>query len=345
MTSVVSLRTLLLGSLAMLLVSCDWPTVERAAYEVSGATMGTTFNIQVVAPPDTVQWNALETRVSVLLESIEKSMSTYQPDSELSRFNAYSNSDWFTVSAELCDVVAAAQSLSVLTDGAFDVTVGPLVNLWGFGPDFSVAEPPDAAQIAKARQLTGNQHLRTDCVQPALAKVLPELYVDLSALAKGYGVDRIAAMLDDFGMSNYFVEIGGEIRVSGTNAKGRPWSIAIEAPNRGSRSVSRIIELSNTAVATSGDYRNFIEHDGHFYSHIIDPRSGYPVSHGAAAVTVVADSTALADALATGLMVLGPDEGLLLAEQQDVAVLFQLHTNNGVQERMSTRFTREVAGQ
>jgi thiamine biosynthesis lipoprotein len=305
--------------------------------------MGTTFNIQLVSPPDDVQRNFLDDQVSRLLARIEMSMSTYEPDSELSRFNAQSGSDWFAVSAELCDVVAAAQGLSGRTGGAFDVTVGPLVNLWGFGPDFSVTEPPSDERIAEVMQLTGNRHLRTDCSMPALAKALPALYVDLSAYAKGYGVDSIAELLSDFGVVNYFVEIGGEIRVSGTNAKDRPWSIAIEAPDRGTRSVSRIIELSNAAMATSGDYRNYFEHDGQVFSHTIDPRTGYPVSHGAAAVTVVADSTALADGMATALLVLGPAEGLQLAEQQDVAALFQLRTENDVEQRMSTRFAREVA--
>jgi thiamine biosynthesis lipoprotein len=343
MTSGDSLRALLAAALAMLLVSCDRPVGEPPVLRLSGATMGTTFNIQLVSPPDDVQRNFLDDQVSRLLARIEMSMSTYEPDSELSRFNAQSGSDWFAVSAELCDVVAAAQGLSGRTGGAFDVTVGPLVNLWGFGPDFSVTEPPSDERIAEVMQLTGNRHLRTDCSMPALAKALPALYVDLSAYAKGYGVDSIAELLSDFGVVNYFVEIGGEIRVSGTNAKDRPWSIAIEAPDRGTRSVSRIIELSNAAMATSGDYRNYFEHDGQVFSHTIDPRTGYPVSHGAAAVTVVADSTALADGMATALLVLGPAEGLQLAEQQDVAALFQLRTENDVEQRMSTRFAREVA--
>jgi thiamine biosynthesis lipoprotein len=343
MTSGDSLRALLAAALAMLLVSCDRPVGEPPVLRLSGATMGTTFNIQLVSPPDDVQRNFLDDQVSRLLARIEMSMSTYEPDSELSRFNAQSGSDWFAVSAELCDVVAAAQGLSGRTGGAFDVTVGPLVNLWGFGPDFSVTEPPSDERIAEVMQLTGNRHLRTDCSMPALAKALPALYVDLSAYAKGYGVDSIAELLSDFGVVNYFVEIGGEIRVSGTNAKDRLWSIAIEAPDRGTRSVSRIIELSNAAMATSGDYRNYFEHDGQVFSHTIDPRTGYPVSHGAAAVTVVADSTALADGMATALLVLGPAEGLQLAEQQDVAALFQLRTENDVEQRMSTRFAREVA--
>jgi thiamine biosynthesis lipoprotein len=222
MTSGDSLRALLAAALAMLLVSCDRPVGEPPVLRLSGATMGTTFNIQLVSPPDDVQRNFLDDQVSRLLARIEMSMSTYEPDSELSRFNAQSGSDWFAVSAELCDVVAAAQGLSGRTGGAFDVTVGPLVNLWGFGPDFSVTEPPSDERIAEVMQLTGNRHLRTDCSMPALAKALPALYVDLSAYAKGYGVDSIAELLSDFGVVNYFVEIGGEIRVSGTNAKDRP---------------------------------------------------------------------------------------------------------------------------
>lgn len=331
--------------LALLLVSCDRPVGERPVLQLSGSTMGTTFDLQIVAPPDNVKRNVLENQVSALLARIEKSMSTYDPDSELSRFNAQSGSDWFAVSAELCDVVAAAQQLSGQTGGAFDVTVGPLVNLWGFGPDFSVAEPPSEARIAEHLQLTGSRHLRTDCSRPALAKDLPGLYVDLSAYAKGYGVDRIAALLSESGIANYLVEIGGEIRVAGMNAKNRPWSIAIEAPLRGARSVTRVVELSDTAMATSGDYRNLFEHNGHYYAHIIDPRNGFPVSNGVAAVTVFSNSAALADGLATALLVLGADEGLQLAERQNLAVLFQLRADDEVTQRMSSRFAREVTTQ
>ncbi|MDH5304257.1 MAG: FAD:protein FMN transferase [Gammaproteobacteria bacterium] len=337
------MRVLLAIMLPTLLLSCERPVDERPVSRLSGATMGTTFSIQLVAPPHGVSMTTLEDQVTKTLASIEASMSTYRPDSELSRFNAHSGSDWFVVSAELCAVVAAAQGLSHLTGGAFDITVGPLVNLWGFGPDITVAQPPGAERIAEAMRLTGNQHLQTDCSVPALAKALPALYVDLSAYTKGYAVDRIASLLSDFGASNYFVEIGGEIRVTGSNAHNQPWSIAIEAPHRGASSVTRVVELSDASMATSGDYRNYFEHDGRIYSHTIDPRSGYPVSHSVAAVSVVADSTALADGLATALLVLGPIEGMQFAEQQDIAALFQLRTDAGVQERMSTRFARELA--
>lgn len=328
-----------------LLSSCNGPAGERLTYELSGATMGTTFDIQLVDPPESVQKDQLQEQIALLLARIEKSMSTYDPDSELSRFNAHTDSNWYPVSTELCDVVAAAQTITALSGGAFDVTVGPLVNLWGFGPVDTADSLPDAGRVAEVLQLTGNRHLRADCAQPALAKALPELYVDLSAYAKGYGVDQVAALLDAAGIANFLVEIGGEVRVAGTNAKSQPWSIAIEAPNRDARSVTRVIGLSDAAMATSGDYRNFFAHDGRFYSHTIDPRNGYPIAHDAAAVSVVADTAAMADGLATALLVLGPADGLRLAEQQDLAALFQVRGDTLVQERMSMRFAREVLGQ
>jgi thiamine biosynthesis lipoprotein len=328
---------------AISLASCDRPVAGQPGYELSGATMGTTFSVQVVAPPDGVRKDLLQEQVVERLAAIEKSMSTYDPASELSRFNAQTGTNWISVSAELCNVVVAAQRITVLSDGAFDITVGPLVNLWGFGPEIRPDEVPDSERVAAVIQSTGNRHLRTDCSQPALAKALPALYVDLSAYAKGYGVDRVAALLSDAGIRNYLVEIGGELRAAGTNAKNRPWSVAIEAPNRDSRTVARVVGLTDMAMATSGDYRNFFEYAGRFYSHTIDPRSGFPVAHDAAAVTVVAESAALADGMATALLVLGPGDGLQLAERLDLAALFQVRTATRVQERMSSRFAREVA--
>lgn len=328
----------------VLLASCGDSAGERPVYELAGSAMGTSFNVKVVAPPGNFDQDSLKAGISQLIADIEKSMSTYDPDSELSRFNMHTGTDWYDVSPELCDVVAAAQRLAMRTDGAFDITVGPLVGLWGFGPDFSVDDVPDAAQVAETLLVTGNSQLRTDCSKPALQKSLPELSVDLSAYAKGYGVDRVARLISDEGIRDYLVEIGGELRAAGTNSRGRTWSIAIESPHRESRSVTRIIGLTDAAMATSGDYRNFFERDGRYYSHVIDPRTGYPVSHSAAAVTVIADSAALADGMATALLVLGPEEGLELAERHELAALFQLRIDGGVQERTSKRFAHEVKG-
>lgn len=326
----------------MLLASCGRSAVEQPVYELAGTAMGTSFSVKVAAPPDDLDRDALKTRISALLGEIEKSMSTYDADSELSRFNAHPGTGWYDVSKELCDVVAAAQEISAISYGAFDVTVGPLVDLWGFGPGYSADDVPSAERIAEIVRQTGNGHLQTDCSQPALRKSRAGLSVDLSGYAKGYGVDRVARLVSDAGVRNYLVEIGGEIRAAGTNSKQRPWSIAIESPDRTSRSVARVIGLSDAAMASSGDYRNFFERDGRYYSHLIDPRSGYPVSHNAAAVTVIADSAAFADGMATALLVLGPTEGLELAESRQLAALFQLRVNGGVQQRMSTRFEKEV---
>lgn len=327
---------------AALCVACG---SKRVTYELVGATMGTTFDVQIVSDKGGVDTDVLKDEIQATLNTIESSMSTYLPDSELSRFNALTTSDWFAVSAEFCAVIEDAKALSRLSAGAFDVTIGPLVNLWGFGPDGSISAPPVAERIAELMRAVGNDKLHVDCSRPAVRKDDDRLQVDLSAYAKGYGVDQVAGVLDSHGIANYLVEIGGEVRARGSNGRGVSWSIGIEAPQRGSRSVARIVRLHDAAMATSGDYRTYFESAGSFYSHTIDPRTGYPVSHNAAAVTVVADTTAFADGMATALLVLGPDEGLKLAEQQDIAALFQLRLDNAIDERMSARFARELAAE
>lgn len=325
---------------AALCASCG---SKRATYELIGSTMGTTFSVQVVGTRDGVDRDDLKGDIQAVLDEVESSMSTYMPESELSRFNALTTSDWIAVSARLCGVIEEATALGRLSGGAFDITVGPLVNLWGFGPGGSISEPPDPEQVAALRELVGSDKLHTDCSRPAVRKDAGNLQVDLSAYAKGYGVDQVAELLDRNGIGDYLVEIGGEVRARGSNGRDVSWSIGVEAPQRDSRSVARIVRLDDAAMATSGDYRIYFESAGTFYSHTIDPRTGYPVSHNAAAVTVVADTTAFADGMATALLVLGPDEGLKLAERQDIAALFQLRVEDAIEERMSTRFARELA--
>lgn len=335
-------RTVAATCLATLLVSCS---NEPVTYELVGSTMGTTFNVQVVSPPDTVDAEILKAEINSTLQNIEQSMSTYIPESELSRFNAHVAREWFDVSEGLCRVIDDAQSLSELSEGAFDVTVGALVNLWGFGPDRSVTEPPEPDRIAGLLNLVGNDKLHTDCSRPALRKDAPELYIDLSAYAKGYGVDQVAMLLHEAGINDFLVEIGGEVRANGLNARNSEWAIAIESPQRSSRTVARVVALADSAMATSGDYRIYFESAGRFYSHTIDPRTGYPVSHDAAAVTVVADTTAFADGMATALLVLGPVDGMRLAERENIAAVFQLRVNDTIDERMSTRFARELVAE
>jgi thiamine biosynthesis lipoprotein len=338
-------RHILLAVILMFLaVACGDSNERLPQQELAGLTMGTTYSVTLVAPPPEIDIETLRGDVEAILLDVEQAMSTYLSDSDLTHFNMSRSIDWFGTSQMLCAAVAGAQSISEYTDGAFDVTVGPLVNLWGFGPDGSVAKPVDKKLIAAAIGTVGHARLRADCTIPALRKSLPELYVDLSAYAKGYAVDRIAEVLDNEGVANFLVEIGGELRLRGSNASSEKWAIAIENPSSEGRSIQSIVSLADTAVATSGDYRNFFEYNGERYSHTIDPRTGSPVSHNGASVTVLADIAATADALATALLVLGPDEGFEFAENEKIAALFLLRAGDEIEERMTTQFAAKIAG-
>jgi thiamine biosynthesis lipoprotein len=246
------------------------------------------------------------------------------------------------VDSELAGLVARAQSFSELSDGAFDVTVGPLVNLWGFGPDAHPFRIPDQQTIEETRSRVGHDKLDVRDQPPALRKAHPELYVDLSAIAKGYGVDQIAGLLDRLGVTAYLAEIGGELKAKGTKSGDQPWRIAIERPDATSRTVYRIVALEDDAMATSGDYRNFYEQDGRIYSHTIDPGTGRPVAHALASVTVITEDCATADALATTFLVLGPERGLSLAESLDVGAFFVTRAGDDYTHSATTAFEASV---
>jgi len=322
----------------LLLTGCNGQGARVPEYELTGQSMGTTYSIKLVGPAENLDREALGTNLAEELRSIEARLSTYMPESELSQFNASNSTDWVTVSDELCELIDAALAISKRTDGAFDVTIGPLVNLWGFGPDGNRYAPPDDESIAAALQLVGYESLHADCSVPAIRKDKPLIYVDLSAFAKGYAVDRLAAILEDHGQANFLVEVGGELRLHGLNASGERWSIAIEKPEEHARAVQTIVHVSDCGMATSGDYRNFFEYHGQRFSHTIDPTTGRPVAHAAAAVTVIRDSAAEADALATALLVLGPDAGLALAAKNGIAAYFLLRTGTGIEERSTGEF-------
>jgi thiamine biosynthesis lipoprotein len=337
-------RWSLAAALLLVLGACGDSSVNWPVQELAGSTMGTAFSVKVVAPPSDLDLASLQHDIQETLDVINQTMSTYLADSELTQFNTSTETDWVGVSAELCHAIEAAQVISQFTDGAFDVTVGPLVNLWGFGPSASIATPPSDEQVTRALSDTGYTKLHTDCAVPALRKDSPGIYVDLSAFAKGHAVDRIADLLDERALPNYLVEIGGELRLRGLNGKGKNWAIAIETPDRMTRSVQTKVELTNTGMATSGDYRNYFEYEGVHYSHTIDPRTGRPVTHNGASVTVIADTAAFADAAATALLVMGPDAGMALAEKESIAAYFLLRFGSKFEERMSTLFAREVLG-
>jgi thiamine biosynthesis lipoprotein len=291
--------------------------------------MGTTFAVKIVAPRDSISTSDLQADLQQALDSIEQLTSTYIEQSELSVFNSNASTDWISVSLQLCHTVARALVLAERTDGAFDITVGPLVNLWGFGPNGERTEPPSDTDIVELLKQVGFEKIETDCERPALRKQHPQLFVDLSGWAKGFAADQLATVLIEGGMQNFLVEVGGEMRVQGSNAEGKPWAVAIEKPITDGREVQSILRLSNTGLATSGDYRNYFQHDGQRYSHTIDPRNGKPISHQLASVTVFDDSAADADGLATALLVLGPEQGPALAGRLGIDALFILRTPTG----------------
>jgi thiamine biosynthesis lipoprotein len=314
--------------LGLLLSGCD----DASGYHVyPGQTMGTAYRVFARCPVN------VHNLIEVELAAVNAEMSTYQSDSILSQFNAAERDTWFPVSSELLGVLQVAQQLSEESQGAFDVTVGALVNLWGFGPaKFGLADDaavPSASAVRSALMRVGFEKLRLQSSPPALMK-LADIYVDLSAIAKGHGVDRLAARIGEAGCGDYMVEIGGEVLVRGVNPQGQHWRIGIEVPDpRRVGGVHRVLGLRSAAVATSGDYRNYVEHAGKRYSHTIDPRTGSPISHGLASVTVVHKSALLADGYATLLNVLGPEAGWALAEAQNLPALFLVRKENGFDER------------
>lgn len=326
----------------VLAVMCACGGSDQAALELAGETMGTTYHVTLHPVPAASAANELARRIDALLARINGRMSTYAADSELSRFNASPSTDWFELSQETLRVLAEAQRVHQLSNGAFDVTVGPAVNLWGFGPGAGEPRVPTADEIAVVSAGIGQSLLELRAEPPAARKRRPDVYVDLSAIAKGYAVDEIATLLDEIDVAHYLVEIGGELRARGTSQRGDHWRVAVEKPLAGERSVQRILPVSNTAMATSGNYRNFFEHAGQRYSHTIDPRTARPVAHTLASVTVFHPSAMTADALATALTVLDADTGLALANQLDIAALFIVRENDELRELSSRAFRNRM---
>lgn len=309
---------------------------EAVEWRFEGMTMGSAYHITVAAPPAGVSKAALGQAVDAALARVDARMSTWKADSEVSRFNRAAPGAWFAVSAETAQVVSAAQATAQDSGGVFDITVGPLVDLWGFGAGATARETiPAEAAIDAARARTGWQALEVRLQPPALRKRAPR-EIDLSAIAKGYGVDAAAHALEAAGVRDYLVEVGGEVRAGGRNAAREPWRIGIADPAGGG--VALAVPLTDAAIATSGDYFNYFEQDGKRYSHTIDPRSGRPVTHALASVSVVAPDCMSADALATAIDVLGPEEGLAFAERRQLAVYLLVRTATGFEARASTTF-------
>ena len=312
---------------------------RQKAQLLQGRTMGTTYTIRFLPELGSQSNEEMQRLIDEELNRVNQQMSTYLKDSEITRFNDSQSMDWFPVSLETAQVVALSLEISEVSNGAFDVTVGPLVDLWGFGPVKRKNEIPTDEEVETTKASVGFKKLEVRFDPPALKKLDTGLRVDLSAIAKGYGVDRVGEVLRSDGIANYFVEIGGEIIANGKRADGQLWQVGIEAPLDFKRSIQTIIGLSGAALATSGDYRNFFESEGKRFSHTIDPNTGRPVTHQLASVSVVADNCALADGIATCMMVMGTEQGLKLAESKKWAVLLMERKSDQIRSICSTRFS------
>ncbi len=319
--------------------------VDRAL--LRGRTMGTQFTI--VLPGKSADWDRaalerLQGQIDAELETVNAEMSHYLVDSELSRFNRAPAGKAVEVGPNLLEVIRLAKQVSDASKGAFDVTVAPLVEAWGFGPrrDEGERSVPTPERIAELSAMVGDDKLELDLTAGTLRKLAPGLRVDLSAIAKGHGCDRVAAVIEAAGHHDYMIEIGGELRLRGENPSGEAWAVAIERPTgdaAGVQAVHAMFELTDVAVATSGDYRNFWQEGGTRYSHTIDPRTGRPITHALASVTVVhPESAALADAWATAFDVLGPEEGMAVAQDVGLAAYFLVRGDTGFEVRMSSAF-------
>lgn len=358
-------QALLVALVVVLLAGCGEPPPEQV--RLTGATMGTRYHITWMATRHHPSAEDVHLGVEAVLEEVNASMSTWRDDSEISRFNAGPPGGWVEVSTAFANVFEMARTVSEASGGAYDVTVAPLVDLWGFGAtgrgaagtgatgrgaagpgatgadtasadaidDIEVEDSVPAQEaIDEAMARVGQHRVEFDRQRPALRKTA-ELSLDFSSIAKGYGVDRVAEWLESRGIQRYLVEVGGEIRVAGANPHGVPWRIAVEKPDATTREVVATVRLEDAAIATSGDYRNFFEVDGVRYSHTIDPRTGRPVRHDLVSVTVIHTSATMADAWATALTVLGTDAALAAAQKEELAVYLISRDGDGFRAQSS----------
>lgn len=304
--------------IAVMLSACSQG--DETKIRLAGSTMGTSYHITYIANASTPKQSYLQAKIDHALANVNQVASTYINDSELSSLNQFNSTEPQQYSAALTEMLAEGIHLANVTHGYLDITVGPLVNLWGFGPDHHPKFIPSNKMIQQAQDNVGAHFL--ELTGQTVRKLNPNVYVDLSTLAKGYGVDVVADTLAAAGINNYLVEIGGEMRIAGHSLQQKDWRVAIEKPVAEQRQVQHVIAPKDSAIATAGDYRNFFDENNVRYSHIINPNTGYPIRHHTVSVTVIGESCMEADGLSTGLMVMGLEKGLQLANKNHIAAMF-----------------------
>jgi len=334
-------RHLALSAMLATMASQSGSSADANFIELAGRTMGTTWSVKFPARQAAVQAAESKRELQRLLDGLEQTFSTYRANSEISRFNTTPSTNWFPVTDHMAQVMEHALRVAGLTDGAFDPTVGPLVELWGFGPTRH-SRVPTAGDIAKARTRVGWRKLELRAQPPALRKTQPDVAIDLSGIAKGYAVDKMVELLRARGLTNALAQVGGETFGLGKPAPGRGWRVGIEQPLEQGGGVWEIVELSDRALSTSGHTRNFRLLNGHRHHHLIDPRSATPATHKADSVSVIAATATEADALATALFVLGPEDGPALADKHRLKCVFLEQTGGQFVSRPSQAFPKGV---
>jgi len=328
--------------LALVILSgCDTSTPQAEQQTVlEGKTMGTFWRVSTVAiTPERAQ--ALRVKIQALLDGDDQLLSTWKSDSALMRFNQATTTAPWPVSEAMADIVTTSLRVGAKTNGAMDITVGPLVNLWGFGPQKLPVKTPDQGQIDAAKARTGLQHLQVinQAQQQYLQKDLPDLFVDLSTVGEGYAADHLARLMEQEGISRYLASVGGALVSRGMNAHGEPWRVAIQKPTDRENAVQAVVDINGHGISTSGSYRNYYELDGKRISHVIDPQTGRPIEHKLVSVTVIAPTALEADAWDTGLMVLGKEKAQAVAQREGLAVYMISREGDTFTSWMSPQFS------
>lgn len=342
-------RAALLGA-CVLFSGCDSATTPATpastATVLDGKTMGTFWRVSVIGV-DEAKAQALRAKVQAQLDADDRLLSTWKNDSALMRFNHATDTRPWPVSEAMADIVTLSLRIGAKTHGAMDITVGPLVNLWGFGPDKQPVATPDAQAIAAAKARTGLQHLQVinQSGRQFLQKDIPDLFVDLSTVGEGYAADHLARLMEQEGISRYLVSVGGALVSRGMNGEGKPWRVAIQKPTDQENAVQAIVDINGHGISTSGSYRNYYELDGKRISHVIDPQTGQPITHKLVSVTVIAPTALEADGWDTGLMVLGPEKAQQVVREQGLAVYMIVKEGEGFKTWMSPQFRSFLVGE
>lgn len=312
---------------------------------LEGEIFGTFYQVTIAEPLTRSEAESLEEGFAAELDSVDAVMSIYREDSELMDLNRTPPGEWLTLSSELFETLAVGQTVARYSDGAFDTTVGGLVNLWSFGSEKRPQEIPTAAELSTRLDQVGYDKIELDDAETR-ARRSSDVFIDLGGVAKGHATDRVAAYLDAQNIKHYLVNLGGDLLAKGyRDAQEEAWRIGIEVPDGSAQAAHHTLPLHDMSVATSGDYRNYFEVDGERYSHVIDPRSGYPVKHALGSVTVLHPSNAWADAWATAMMVLGPDVGMQLADEHDLKVQMLISEGDGWATRVSPSFAEYIGAE